>query len=67
MMCNQIIVGSLTFLLTKFYRDYKRRPLFLSYMMSQGNLSIVFLPKYKTKNLVRMFLLLSEFSPFVFD
>jgi hypothetical protein len=31
--------------------------------MSQGKFSIVFLSKYKTKNLVRMLLLLSEFSP----
>jgi hypothetical protein len=47
------------------YRDYKRRPVFLSSLMSQGKFSIVFLSKYKTKNLVRMLLLLSEFSPFV--
>jgi len=33
--------------------------------MSQGKFPIVFLSKYKTKNLVRMLLLLSEFSPFV--
>ncbi len=33
--------------------------------MSQGKFSIVFLFKYKTKNLVRMLLLLSEFSPSV--
>jgi hypothetical protein len=33
--------------------------------MSQGKFSIVFLSKYKTKNLVRMLLLLSEFSPSV--
>jgi hypothetical protein len=31
--------------------------------MSQGKFSIVFLSKYNTKNLVRMLLLLSEFSP----
>jgi hypothetical protein len=47
------------------YRDYKRRLVFLSSLMSQGKFSIVFLSKYKTKNLVRMLLLLSEFSPFV--
>jgi hypothetical protein len=35
--------------------------------MSQGKFSIVFLSKYKTKNLVCMLLLLSEFSPSVFD
>jgi hypothetical protein len=33
--------------------------------MSQGKFSIVFLSKYKTKNLVRMLLLLSEFSSYV--
>jgi hypothetical protein len=33
--------------------------------MSQGKFSIVFLSKYKTNNLVRMLLLLSEFSPSV--
>jgi hypothetical protein len=33
--------------------------------MSQGKFSIVFLSKYKTKNLVRMLLLLFEFSPSV--
>jgi len=32
--------------------------------MSQGKFSIVFLSKYNTKNLVRMLLLLSKFSPF---
>jgi len=47
------------------YRDYKRRLVFLSSLMSQGKFSIVFLSKYKTKNVVRMLLLLSEFSPFV--
>ncbi len=47
------------------YRDYKRRLVFLSSLMSQGKFSIVFLSKYKTKNLVRMLLLLSEFSPSV--
>jgi len=45
------------------YRDYKRRLVFLSSLMSQGKFSIVFLSKYKTKNLVHMLLLLSEFSP----
>ncbi len=33
--------------------------------MSQGKFSIVFFSKYKTKNLVRMLLLLFEFSPSV--
>ncbi len=33
--------------------------------MSQGKFSIIFLSKYTTKNLVRMLLLLSDFSPFV--
>ncbi len=33
--------------------------------MSQGKFSIVFLSKYKTKNLVHMLLLLSDFSPSV--
>jgi hypothetical protein len=47
------------------YRDYKRRLVFLSSLMSQGKFSIVFLSKYKTKNLVHMLLLLSEFSPCV--
>ncbi len=47
------------------YRDYKRRLVFLSSLMSQGKFSIVFLSKYKTKNLVHMLLLLSEFSPSV--
>ncbi len=47
------------------YRDYKRRLVFLSSLMSQGKFSIVFLSKYKTKNVVRMLLLLSEFSPSV--
>ncbi len=47
------------------YRDYKRRLVFLSSLMSQGKFSIVFLSKYKTKNLVRVLLLLSEFSPSV--
>jgi hypothetical protein len=47
------------------YRDYKRRLVFLSSLMSQGKFSIVFLSKYKTKNLVRMLLLLSEFSSYV--
>jgi hypothetical protein len=47
------------------YRDYKRRLVFLSSLMSQGKFSIVFPSKYKTKNLVRMLLLLSEFSPSV--
>jgi len=47
------------------YRDYKRRLVFLSSFMFQGKFSIVFLSKYKTKNVVRMLLLLSEFSPFV--
>jgi hypothetical protein len=45
------------------YRDYERRLVFLSSLMSQGKFSIVFLSKYKTKNLVHMLLLLSEFSP----
>jgi hypothetical protein len=45
------------------YRDYNRRLVFLSSLMSQGKFSIVFLFKYKTKNLVRMLMLLSEFSP----
>jgi len=49
------------------YRDYKRRLVFLSSLMSQGKFSIVFLSKCKSKNLVRMLLLLSEFSPFVLD
>jgi hypothetical protein len=49
------------------YRDYKRRLVFLSSLMSQGKFSIVFLSKYKTKNSVCMLLLLSEVSPFVFD
>ncbi len=48
------------------YRDYKRRLVFLSSLMSQGKFPIVFLSKYKTKNLVHMLLLLFEFSPFVF-
>ncbi len=48
------------------YKDYKRRLVFLSSLMSQGKFSIVFLSKYKTKNLVHMLLLLSEFSPYVF-
>ncbi len=43
------------------YRDTK----VLSSLMSQGKFCIVFLSKYKTKNLVRMLLLLSEFSPSV--
>jgi hypothetical protein len=47
------------------YRDYNRRLVFLSSLMSQGKFSIVFLSKYKTKNLVRMLLLLAEFSPSV--
>jgi hypothetical protein len=47
------------------YRDYKRSLVFLSSLMSQGKFSIVFLSKYKTKNLVHMLLLLSEFSPSV--
>jgi hypothetical protein len=47
------------------YKDYKRRLVFLSTFMSQGKFSIVFLSKYKTKNVVRMLLLLSKFSPFV--
>jgi hypothetical protein len=47
------------------YRGYKRRLVFLSSLMSQGKFSIVFLSKYKTKNLVHMLLLLSEFSPSV--
>jgi hypothetical protein len=47
------------------YRDYKRRLVFLSSLMSQGKFSIVFLSKYKTKDLVRMLLLLSKFSPSV--
>jgi hypothetical protein len=47
------------------YKDYKRRLVFLSSLMSQGKFSIVFLSKYKTKNVVRMLLLLSEFSPSV--
>jgi len=47
------------------YRDYNRRLVFLSSLMSQGKFSIVFLSKYKTKNLVRMLLLLFEFFPFV--
>jgi hypothetical protein len=47
------------------YRDYKRRLVFLSSLMSQGKFSIVFLSKCKTKNLVHMLLLLSEFSPSV--
>jgi len=47
------------------YRNYNRRLVFLSSLMSQGKFSIVFLSKYKTKNLVRMLLLLFEFFPFV--
>ncbi len=47
------------------YRDYKRRLVFLSSLMSQGKFSIVFLSKYKTKNLICMLLLLSKFSPSV--
>ncbi len=47
------------------YGDYKRRLVFLSSLMSQGKFPIVFLSKYKTKNLVCMLLLLSKFSPSV--
>jgi len=47
------------------YRDYNRRLVFLFSLMSQGKFSIVFLSKYKTKNLVRMLLLLFEFFPSV--
>jgi hypothetical protein len=47
------------------YRDYKRRLVFLSSLMSQGKFSIVFLSKCKTKDLVCMLLLLSELSPSV--
>jgi hypothetical protein len=47
------------------YRDYKRRLVFLSSLMSQGKFSIVFLSNYKIKNLVRRLLLLFEVSPFV--
>ncbi len=47
------------------YIDYKRRLVFLSFLMSQGKFSIVFLSKYKTKNLVHMLLLMFEFSPSV--
>jgi hypothetical protein len=47
------------------YRDYKRRLVFLSSLMFQGKFSIFSLSKYKTKNLVHMLLLLSEFSPSV--
>ncbi len=47
------------------YKDYKRRFVFPSSLMSQGKFSIVFLSKYKTKNLVCMLLFLSEFSPYV--
>jgi len=47
------------------YRDYKRRLVFLSSLMSKGKFSIVFLSNYKTKNLVCRLLLLSEVSPSV--
>jgi hypothetical protein len=49
------------------YIDYKRRLVFLSSLMSRGKFSIVFLSKYKTKNLVHMLLLLFEFSPSILD
>ncbi len=49
------------------YRNYNRRLVFLSSLMSQGKFSIYFFSKYKTKNLLHMLLLLSEFSPFVLD
>jgi hypothetical protein len=45
------------------YKNYKRRLVFLSSLMFQGKFSIVFLFKYKTKNLVHVLLLISEFSP----
>ncbi len=48
------------------YRTSKRRLVFLSFLMSLGKFSIIFLSKYMTKNLVRMLLLLSDFSTFVF-
>jgi hypothetical protein len=38
---------------------------FLSFLMSLGKFSIIFLSKYTTLNLVRMLLLLSDFSAFV--
>ncbi len=47
------------------YRNSKRRLVFLSFLMSFGKFSIIFLSKYTTKNLVRMLLLLSDFSAFV--
>ncbi len=47
------------------YRDYKRRLVFFSSLMSQGKFSIVFLSKYKTKNLVCILLLLCKLSPSV--
>jgi hypothetical protein len=45
-------------------RISKWRLVFLSFLMSQGKFSIIFLSTYTTKNLVRMLLLLSHFSPF---
>jgi hypothetical protein len=48
------------------YRNPKRRLVFLSFLMSLRKFSIIFLSKKTTKNLVRMLLLLSDFSAFVF-
>ncbi len=47
------------------YRNSKRSLVFLSFLMSLGKFSIIFLSKYTTKNLVRMLLLLSDFFAFV--
>jgi len=44
------------------YRNSKRRRVFLSFLMSLGKFSIIFLSKYTTQNLVRILLLLSDFS-----
>jgi len=41
------------------------RQVFLSFLMSLGKFSIIFFSKYTTLNLVRMLLLLSDFSAFV--
>jgi hypothetical protein len=66
LLCNQILVGSHTFLLTEFLATETKKEDWSSFLlMSQGKFSFVFLSKYKTWNLVLYFLLLCELSPSV--
>ncbi len=63
-MCKWSLVVTHTFLLMEFLcTEIIMEDWFFFSLMFDGNMSILFLSKYRTKNLVCMLLLLSEFPP----